>query len=83
MLSVMERPTIGSDPVRTHQVAALHQAAEEIARGAKNSQRSEAAQRLIRHVMYEHALSRVTLAERDAILALLDFARPLPEETSQ
>jgi hypothetical protein len=79
----MEKPTTWNDPVRTHHVEASRRAAEELASASRNPEHIEAAQRLIRQVMYEHALSRVTIGERDAILALLDFARPLPEETSQ
>ena len=48
-------------------------------------ERTAEAQRLIREAMYEQALGRLTLAERDRVMELLSFAVPAmlakPEES--
>lgn len=63
-----------------HQVSALLHTADELSKEPDTPERTAAAHRVIRQAMFEHALRRMMIGERDAILALLAFARPLPEQ---
>lgn len=57
--------------------AYLRQAASTIRAWPPGNDRDDAACRLIGELMVEHALRRLTLDQRDALFALLDFALPL------